>query len=62
MKIGERVFVGGGYDMAPEWLSGGQGYYGTIERFIPDQNDDLAAIIRFDQPVTAKGVTGEYAV
>jgi len=62
LEKGDRVFVYGGYDNKPEWLSGRAGYSGTIERFIPGQNDTPAAVIRTDDPVTANGVTGNILV
>jgi hypothetical protein len=62
MKIGDRVFLTGGYDTKPEWLSGGTGYHGSIEKFIPGQNDTLAAVVRFEQPVVTSGLTANYAV
>jgi hypothetical protein len=62
MRTGDRVFLTGGYDMKPEWLSGGTGYHGTIEKFIPGQNDTLAAVVRFEQPVVTGGLTAYYAV
>lgn len=48
--------------MTPAWLAGGQGYFGTLERFIPGQNDNPAALVRFDESVAAGGVVGTYAV
>ncbi len=48
--------------MTPAWLAGGKGYFGTLERFIPGQNDNPAALVHFDEPVTAGGVVGVYAV
>lgn len=59
---GDRVFVTGGYDPEPAWLAGGEGYAGTLERFIPGQNDEPAAVVRTDTPVTAEGTTGELLV
>ncbi len=62
MRIGDRVFLTGGYEMKPEWLSGGAGYHGTIEKFIPGQNDTRAAVVRFEQPVVTGGLSANYAV
>ena len=62
LEVGDRVMVSGGYDMNPGWLGGREGFSGTIERFIPGQNEKLAAVIRTDNPVTANGVTGDTLV
>jgi len=62
VEVGDRVFVSGGYDMNPRWLGGREGYSGTIDRFIPGQDQKLAAVIRIDDPITANGVTGDRLV
>ena len=62
LQEADRVFVSGGYDMDPKWLGGGDGFPGTIERFIPGQNQERAAVIRTDSPVSANGVTGDIIV
>jgi len=62
LQQGDRVFVSGGYDMEPRWLSGRAGYAGTLERFIPGQNKEPAAVVRTDEPVTADEVTGNVLV
>lgn len=48
--------------MEPEWLSGGAGYHGQIEKFISGQKDAMAAVVRFDQPVVTDGLIADYAV
>ena len=62
MNIGDRVFLSEGHQIPPEWLSGGDGYYGTIEKFIPGQNDTPAAVVRFEHSVVTGGMAGDYAV
>jgi hypothetical protein len=62
MTIGDRVLVSGGCEIEPDWLSGRSGCHATLLKFIPGQNDGTAAVVHFDQPVTAKGITGAYAV
>ena len=62
LEQGDRVFVSGGYDPDPQWLGGRDGFAGTIERFIPGQNQEPAAVIRTDSPVSASGVTGNVLV
>jgi hypothetical protein len=62
LERGDRVFVTGGYDRDPEWLEGGAGHTGTLERFIPGQDDRIAAVVRTDGPVTDNGITGQILV
>lgn len=54
--------LSGGYDMEPAWLSGRASVEGTIVRFIPGQNVAAAAVVKLDQPISAKGVTGNMLV
>jgi hypothetical protein len=48
--------------MEPPWLHGGVGYIGRVERFIPGQSDEMAAVVRFDTPFSFENVTAEIAV
>lgn len=49
LDIGDRVQVGGGYEMQPRWLSGRQCYSGTVRAFIPGQNDMPAVVVALDE-------------
>ena len=62
LTVGDRVFLSGGYDHKPAWLAGGDGYLGTVERFIPGQNEAFAAVIRLDAQVTLPNAQGRIAV
>jgi hypothetical protein len=62
LNIGDRIQIGGGYDMEPQWLSGRQHYVGTVGAFIPGQNDTPAAVIELDEAVSFEEVTGNYLV
>lgn len=62
MRINDRVFLTGGYSRQPEWLAGGEGHYGVIDKFIPGKNEQPAAVVRFERPVTVDGLTAPYAV
>lgn len=62
LKEGDRVFVHGGYSMRPEWLNGRIGYEGTLERFIPGQNNTLSAVIRTDEQVITKEGAGHILI
>ena len=72
LTIGDRVLVGGGYDMDPAWLAvSASGYLGTVVAFIPGQNDQSAAVIALDEElvlpngagaVQDKEVRGRYLV
>jgi hypothetical protein len=44
MRVGDRVFLSGGHEIPPEWLSGADGYYGTIEKFIPGHHFIVARL------------------
>jgi hypothetical protein len=49
LRVGDRVTVGGGYDMNPAWLVGSPtGYPGEVVEFIPGQNEQPAAVIVLD--------------
>jgi hypothetical protein len=62
LREGDRVFVSGSYYPKPKWLAGGAGYSGTLERFIPGQNEPPAAVVRTDTPVTGNKLTGDVLV
>ena len=62
LRIGDRVRLAGGYDMEPKWLSGRNACFGDCVGFIPGENNQLAAIVCLDEPVTFDGVTGSYLV
>ena len=62
MQPGTRVRLSGGYDNEPRWLDGTAGHFGTVERFIPGQNSEPAAVVRLDAPITVDGVTGSVLV
>jgi hypothetical protein len=49
LAVGDRVRVGGGYDMDPKWLAANpSGYEGEVVEFIPGQNENLAAVVELD--------------
>lgn len=62
LRPGDRLQLSGGYSPNPEWLSGRDLVEGTVAEFIPGQNDDLAAVIKLDSPISADGVTGDVLV
>ena len=59
---GDRVRLFGGYDMDPAWLCGKNEHIGTLIRFMPGQNNEPAAVIRLDAPITVKGICGDIVV
>jgi hypothetical protein len=59
---GIRVRLGGGYDMEPEWMCGRDWHCGTFEVFMPGQGDMPAAVVRLDEPITVRGLTGSVVV
>ena len=65
LEIGDRLHVGGGYDMEPKWLHGGIGYTGTVKEFffvanIKDRNE--VALVQLDAPLSFEGVTSSQAM
>jgi hypothetical protein len=62
LEIGDRIQIGGGYDMEPQWLHGNKHYTGTVRAFIPGQNELPAAVIELDDEVVFEKVAGLYLV
>ena len=62
LKAGDRLFLTGGYDHEPKWLQGSKGFAGTLERFIPGQNDQPAAVVRTDAMVSDGEASGKILV
>jgi hypothetical protein len=62
LRIGDRVRLGGGYDMEPKWLNGKEHYTGTVEAFIPGQNDTPAAIVELDEVAVCDDTRGSIVV
>jgi hypothetical protein len=48
--------------MEPEWLGERDGYPGTLERFIPGQSQEPAAVVRLDAPICVAGSEGSFLV
>jgi hypothetical protein len=54
LQVGDRVWVGGGYDSDPTWMAAAGddlGYRGTVLEFIPGQNLQPAAVIKLDDKI-----------
>jgi len=62
LKEGDRIQIGGGYDMEPKWSNGKQHYFGTVEKFIPGQNETPAAVIELDEKASFENMVGKYIV
>lgn len=58
----DRIQIGGGYDMEPQWLNGKQHYSGTVIAFIPGQNETPAAVIELDENASFGEVAGKYLI
>ena len=52
LQIGDRIQIGGGYDMNPKWLHDNQYYTGVVKGFIPGQNESSAAVILLDKKIS----------
>lgn len=48
--------------MIPQWLCGRNEHIGTVIRFMPGQNEDPAAVIKLDSPITVEGTTGDIII
>jgi len=62
LNIGDRIQIGGGYDMEPQWLNGKAHFIGTVKAFIPGQNDTPAIIIELDGDAVFGKIQGKYLV
>jgi hypothetical protein len=62
LKVNDRIWLGGGYEPDPEWRHKGKGYPGTVEFFMPGQNEEPAAVVKLDKKITVEGITGDILV
>ena len=62
LNIGDRIQIGGGYDMEPQWLNGKTYYIGTVKAFIPGQSDMSATIIELDGEAVFGKIHGKFLV
>jgi len=62
LNVGDRVQVGGGYDMEPQWLDGRQYYIGTVKALIPGQNDMPAVVVVLAEDAVFEDYAGKYLV
>jgi hypothetical protein len=62
LGVGDRVLLTGGSDAAPAWLHGRKAVEGTIERFIPGHNRELAAVVRLDEALPMSEGSGDIAI
>jgi len=62
LEIGDLVRLSGGYDFEPEWLAGAESVTGSVVAFVPGQNENPAAVINLDEPLSYKNLTGSILV
>ncbi|MEO9166968.1 MAG: hypothetical protein ABI230_01055 [Aestuariivirga sp.] len=62
LKVGDRVWLSGGYDMDPKWLNSGVGYEGVVRSFIPGQNAKPAVVVQLAKAITVEDAVGKYLV
>ena len=60
--IGDRVRLGGGYDVEPRWLAGRQYYSGSVKAVIPGQNDMPALVVEITEDAVFGNYSGKYLV
>ena len=54
--------LSGGYDMETAWLCGKADYLATLMSFIPGQSEQPAAVVKLDDPILVKNVSGDIVV
>jgi hypothetical protein len=62
LRVEDRIWMYGGYDMEPKWLGNEKGYFGRVICFIPGQNDTPAAVVKLENPITVDNLTGDVVV
>ena len=62
LNVGDRVQVGGGYDMEPQWLGDRQYYSGTVKALSPGQNDMPAVVVVLAEDAVFEDYAGSYLV
>jgi len=62
LKIGDRIQIGGGYDMEPKWLNEKENYTGVVKAFIPGQSESLAAVVELDEDIKFDDIVGNMIV
>jgi len=62
ISVGNRIRLSGGYEPDAPWLAGKTAIMGTLEGFIPGQNDQTAAVVRLDHEIQVEGTRGSHVV
>jgi len=69
LKVGDRVFLTGGYEWNAPWLCGKDGYYGHILAFVACRkptvvrfDDRPLAVVKLDEPISFWGITGNILI
>ncbi|MFN8386406.1 MAG: hypothetical protein U0X92_08305 [Anaerolineales bacterium] len=61
LKIGDRIFVSGGYHQVPDWLLGGKGYEATVLSFRLNtlilHSRDM--VVQLDQRIKIRDLEGD---
>jgi hypothetical protein len=65
LRVGDRVWVGGGYYEPVQWVRGRGRVTGTVKKWIPGQNTEPACVVVLDEPLEIwdpqrGSVTGEF--
>lgn len=62
LEVNDRIWLSGGYDPELKWLGQSQGYYGTVESFMPGQDREPAVIIKLDNKITVENTIGDILI
>jgi hypothetical protein len=64
LEQGDRIKFIGGYDPEPLYLKypPNNERIGKVIKFIPGQNEENAAVVKLDSPITAEGITGDILI
>lgn len=64
LQVGDRIELSGGYDYDPIYLKNPPATkrIGTVIQFIKGQDEELAAVVKLDQKISGKKITGDIVV
>ena len=61
LRVSDAIWLEGGESPEPEWLCGGEGYEGTVRRFLPGPGAGFT-VIELEDAITVAGVIGRWLI